>query len=263
MIIKRWEVVEKLCKLLFELSSSERMSIMLEIQKKKLKLSHISKNLDLAVTEASRHLQRLSEARLVEKDVEGTYRLTPFGELTLSLLSGLDFISRNRDYFMEYDISPLPYEFINRIGELAGGELGVDIFKNIHDVEIMLQEAQEYVWILSDQILMSTAPILVEKVKSGVEYRIILPKDLVPPTDYKHVALSSVKGVQRKVLPKVDVVIVITEKVATVCLPNQRGKIDYIGFGGSDPKFHKWCKDLYLHHWEKAKLVTGYAVHSR
>ena len=256
--------MERLCKLLFELSSSERMNAMLEIQKQRLRLSHISKKLNMTVTEASRHLQRLSEAKLIQKDVEGAYGLTPFGELTLSLLSGLGFISRHRDYFMEYDIFPIPYEFISRIGELTEGGLGADTLKNIHQVEIMLQEAQEYIWILSDQILMSATPIIGEKVKSGVEYRVIVPEGLVRLPSYKPLPTpSSAPGVQRKVLPKVEVVIVMTEKVAVFCLPNRSGRIDYIGFGGSDPKFHKWCKDLYLYYWEKAKPITSLIPHTR
>jgi predicted transcriptional regulator len=228
------------------------MNVMLELQKQRLKLSHISKKLDMTVTEASRHLQRLSEARLIQKDVEGLYGLTPFGVLTLSLLSGLGFASRYRDYFMQYDVSRIPYEFINRIGELGEGGLGADTFRNIHETEKMFQEAREYVWILSDQILMSAGPIVGERVKSDVELRVILPESLLPPPDYKPILPSSLGGVQRRVLPKVEVVIVMTEKVATFCLPNQSGKIDYTGFGGSDPKFHKWCRDLFLYYWEKA-----------
>jgi predicted transcriptional regulator len=244
-------VLEKLCKLLFELSSSERINVMLELQKQRLKLSHLSKTLDMTVTEASRHLQRLSKARLIQKDVEGLYGLTPFGVLTLSLLSGLGFVSRYRDYFMEYDVSCIPHEFIDRIGELGEGGLGADTFKNIHETEKMFQEVREYVWILSDQILMSAGPIVGERVKSDVELRVILPESLLPPPDYKPILSSSPGGVQRRVLPKVEVVIVMTEKVATFCLPNQSGKIDYTGFGGSDPKFHKWCRDLFLYYWEE------------
>jgi len=251
-----------MCKLLFELSSSERMNIMLEIQKQRLKLSHISKKLDMTVTETSRHLQRLGEARLIEKDVEGLYGLTPFGVLVLSLLSGLGFVSRYRDYFMEYNMSRIPYEFISRIGELAEGGLGAETLKNLEETEKMFREAREYIWILSDQILMSAAPIVAEKVKSAVEYRVILPEGIVQYPDYKPL-IPSAPNFQKKVLPKVEVVIVMTEKVAAFCLPNQSGKIDYTGFGGSDPKFHKWCKDLYLYYWEKAKPVTSNTPHSR
>lgn len=229
------------------------MNVMLEIKKEKLKLSHISKKLDMTVTETSRHLQRLSEAGLIRKDIEGLYGLTSFGVLTLSLLSGLDYVSRYRDYFMEYDASGIPYEFIDRIGELAEGGFGVDTLRNIDETEKMFGEAQEFIWILSDQVLMSAAPIIGEKVKSALAYRVILPEDIVrQSTNIPQIPLSAPR-IQKKVLPKVEVIIVMTEKFAAFCLPNREGRIDYRGFGGNNPKFHKWCKDLYLYYWEKAK----------
>jgi predicted transcriptional regulator len=246
--------MERVCKLLFELSSSERMNIMLKIQKQRLKLSHISRKLDMTVTEASRHLQRLSEARLIQKDVDGLYGLTPFGALALSLLSSLDFVSKYRDYFVEYDVSPLPYEFIDRIGELMEGDFGAETFKNLEETEKMFREARKFIWILSDQVLTSTAPTVAERVKFPFEYKVILSETAMPP-DSKSPIPSTTPRVQKKVLPKVDVVIVMTEKVAAFCLPNRSGRIDYRGFGGTDPKFHKWCKDLFLYYWEKAKPI--------
>lgn len=248
------DFTENLCGLLFELSSKERMNVLVRIQEQKLKLSKLSKELDMTVTETSRHLERLIKAKLIQKDVDGSYCLTLFGELTLSLLSGLDFISRNMDYFLEHDIFCIPCEFISRIGELRESNLGVDTFKNIHSVGVMFQEAQEYIWILTDQILTSAGSIVEEKMKRGIELRSILPEDLVPPPGYKLPPLTS--GIQRRVLPTVKIVIVMTEKVAAVCLPNLRGKMDYTGFGGEDPKFHKWVKDLYLYYWEQAKPAT-------
>jgi predicted transcriptional regulator len=227
---------------------------MLEIQKQRLKLSHISKKLDMTVTETSRHLQRLSDARLIQKDVEGLYGLTPFGALVLSLLSGLGFVSKYRDFFMQYDVSCIPYEFVDRIGELAEGGLGADTFKNLEETEKMFREAREFIWILSDQVLSSSAPIVADRVKDEFEYRVILPVIAMPP-DSKSPIPSTTPGVQKRVLQKVDLVIVVTEKVAAFCLPNLNARIDYTGFGGSDPKFHRWCKDLFLYYWDKAKPV--------
>ena len=78
--------MKRLHKLLFELASAERMNIMLELKKEKLKLSHVSRKIDLTVTEASRHLQRLNESKLIQKDIDGYFALTSFGDLALFLL---------------------------------------------------------------------------------------------------------------------------------------------------------------------------------
>jgi len=241
-----------LCKLLFELSSSERISVMLEIQKQRLKLSHISKKLDMTVTEASRHLQRLSEAKLVEKEVEGSYKLTPFGELTLSLLSGFDFISKHRDYFITHTIAHLPHEFISRIGNLMNCTFTDDVMVAFHRTENLIQEAQEYVWILSDQILMSTLPFLEKAVKRGVEFRLILPEDMIPPPGFK--PIPPIRLIERRTLKSVDVIITVSEKKeARVAFPTIDERMDYVGFGSTDESSHKWCRDLFLYYWERAK----------
>lgn len=239
--------MEELCKLLFELSSPERMGILLEIQSQGLKLSHISQKLDLTVPEASRHLQRLSKAKLVRKNVEGLFELTALGSLVLSLLSSLKFVSENDQYFLGHDTSHIPIEFIGRLGELSSGEFGADVMTGFRIAEMMLQDAREYIWIMSDQVLSNVAPIIVDKMKNGVEFRFISPEKLVLPP-----GVRPAPGAQRRALPKVEAIILMTEKEAIFCLPDKDGKIDYVPLIGKDARFHRWCRDLYIHYWERA-----------
>jgi len=231
---------------------------MFEIQRRRLRMSHISQKQKLTITETSRHLQRLSEDTLIQKDSNGLYGLTPFGTIALSLLSGLRFVSENRTYFLEYDISKIPYEFINRIGELEEAQYQPETLRNLEEGENKMQEAQEFIWILSDQILTSSIQPLTEKIKSTFDLRIVLPEGMFPP-DSKSRLPSTIPAVQKRGLPKVEVTIVTTEKYGIVCLPNRKGKKDYTGFTGTDPKFLKWCKDLFLHYWEQAKPIGPHA----
>jgi predicted transcriptional regulator len=115
--------VGNLADLLFELSSEERMDILVKLNRKPMKLSHIAPELKITVAEASRHLQRLSDTGLIQKNSDGLYAVTPYGSLVLSLMPGLDFTSRNRGYFSEHLVSVIPHKFRNRIGELATGTL--------------------------------------------------------------------------------------------------------------------------------------------
>jgi predicted transcriptional regulator len=229
------------------------MDTMLEIQKQRLKLSHISKKLNMTVTETSRHLQRLSEVKLVQKDVEGLYGLTSLGELTLSMLSGLNFVSQNSQYFLEHDASILPYEFLNRIGELTESSFQNDIISSFAYEEGIFREAVEYIWAMADQVHWSAPPIITEKIKEGVELRAILPSDIVPPKGYR-----PVDGVERRILKKVDLNIIVTEKEATFSLPFLNEKIDYSQFVSKDEKFIKWCHDLFLYYWERAKSIISF-----
>jgi predicted transcriptional regulator len=55
----------------------------------------------------------------------------------------------------------------------------------------------------------------------------------------------------------VGIRVVVTEKHAGFSLPLRSNRANYRAFNGdADPKFYKWCKDLYLYYWEKAKPVT-------
>jgi len=242
-----------LSSLLFELSSDERMTILKNLHKEELKLSHIAKRQDITVPEASRHLQRLSEAQLIQKDSEGLYHLTSYGELALRQLSGLDFILGNRQYFLEHDTSHLPYKFISRIGELTLGSLNKDVLACIASAELVLKQAEEYCWSLTDQVIASSSTIIEEKIKSGIKFRTILPEKLVSPPGY-----NPAQGVERRTLPKIELRVLVTEKEAMFGLPFLNGQMDYAQFMSKDSKFYKWCEDLYLFYWEKAKPILSF-----
>lgn len=246
---------ERLQGLLFELSSSERMAIMLELQRQALKLSALSNRLHLTTPEASRHLKRLNEAMLIQRDAEGLYGLTSFGSLVLSQLSGLDFSARNMELFQEYDASCLPYDFVSRLGELAGGRFVSETFRVLEETERAFREAQEFIWILSDQNLALLGRVLAEKLGS-VEFRFILPEGAYLPDRVAPIP-STMTGVQKRVLPKVEITIVVTERQAGFGLPTRGGRRGYRSFIGEDPRFYKWCRDLYLHHWDRAKLFVS------
>lgn len=248
--------MEGLHKLLFELSSTERMNILLELQSRKMKLSNISRKLDLTVTEASRHLQRLDDAKLVSKGADGLYGLTPYGELVLSQLSGLGFVEEHRDYFLEYDASCLPHEFISRFGELADGEVMVEPFKAIEEIERKFREAQKFVWVLSNRSFAPLERVMMSRLNASFDLRMIFPEGTYLP-DGQAVILSTAPGVQKRVLPTVDIRVIVTEKDAGFSLPLRSSKLNYGAFHGETPKFHKWCQDLFLYYWEKAKPFTS------
>lgn len=241
--------MEDLCHLLFELSSMDRLRILNSLQEINLKLSQVSKELDMTVTEASRHLQRLSDIQLITKDVDGAFLITPYGKLALRLLSGLSFISVNRPFFMDHDALRLPADLIDRISVLSKAELNTDIVRVLAHVDEMFSQAEEYIWVMSySHSLPSTIPIVEDRLQNEVVLQRIFPEEIVPPKRED----ETIPGPCRT-LPKVDFRIMMTEKEAMCSLPTMDGKNDYSSFISSDPVFHKWCKDLYGHYWDKAE----------
>ena len=244
--------MEPLCDLLFELSSTTRLELMTKLQNGGQKLSHLSHELDLPTSEVSRHLQRLSEAKLIQKDFSGLYVLTSYGEEVYGQLKGLEFISRNRDFFNDHRVSSIPYEFHNRMGELAASTLGDHIFTGLEEAEKSIASTKELMWIMTDRVFNRLALTLAGKLSSTLDSRIILPEGIMPQ-DREAPIPSTAPGVQKRVLPSVDVVILVSDNDAVVCILQQNGKMDYTGFRARDPLSYKWCKDLFLYYWDKAK----------
>lgn len=245
--------MERLGNLLFELASEDRLRILVKLQEKPTRLTQISESLKLTVQETSRHLSRLSEAKLITKDPEGTYRLLPFGEDLLLLFPGFEFLSKHRDYLNTHNISRLPKEFISRIGDLEKCTFQDDVFAALHLADNVIREAKDYVWIIGNQVLMSTVSLLEETIKRGATFRLILPEDLLPPPGFK--PLPYVPGkIERRTLKQVDATIIMSEKEARVAFPTADGKMDPSAFASSEPIPRTWCKDLYEYYWRNALM---------
>jgi predicted transcriptional regulator len=220
----------------------------------------LSKKLDFTVQETSRNISRLAEAKLITKEADGCFRLTPYGEETLNLLEGFNFLSKHRDYFATHTLSTIPKEFSNSLASLSGCQLVDDVMVAFSNVESMIQKAEEYIWILSNQILVSTLPYLEESLKRGVEFKLILPITVNPPKDalermYSPIFLQAVKAgkLENRFLDKIDVLICLSEKeVAALGFLNADGRLDYHGFRAVDELSFRWTKALYSHYWNMA-----------
>jgi predicted transcriptional regulator len=235
--------LENLCDLLFELSSEERMKIMRSLLQESLKLTHVSQKLEMTVTETSRHLQRLSDVKLIHREADGRFSTTKYGELAIMLLSNLNFISGNRQYFLEYDVSNLPYEFSNRLGELMSSTFESDAVRVLDRVTTILGEAEDYIWAHSYHIFPNHIPLLEKKVNKGVDFRGIYPTDFVLTSNIVH---------HLRFIQKINLRILVTEKEAMVGFLHQSEQPRYSGFFSKDVKFRKWSKDIHQHYWEKA-----------
>lgn len=213
-------------------------------------MQQIAKSLDMNVTEAFRHLQRLGDAKLVEKKVDGKYAITSLGNLAIGLLSNLDFILKNGDYFLEHDVSCLPYEFVNRLGELSNGEFCGDTLGTLNRVRQMVYDAEEYIWAMAEQSESSHVQVTNEKVAKGLEFRFIMQQNLantirvVPEVEHLK---------ERRCLERICVTFLISEKESTVHFRRRNGEMHYIGFFGKDEKFRKWTRDLFMYYWGRAE----------
>ena len=264
-------ILKALQTLLFELAGPDRLDILLALKKRPLRLSHLSKKLDFTVQETSRNVSRLAEAKLVVKEADGNFRLTPYGEETLNLIDGFSFLSKHRDYFTTHTLSALPKEFSYSLASLNGSKLVDDVMVLFSNVERMIQKAEEYIWLLSNQVLVSTIPYIQEALKRGAKFRLVLPKLVAPPKDameriFSPVFLDAMKTgkFELRFLETVDLQICLSEKeVAALCFLTTEGKMDYHGFRAEDELSFKWTKALFSHYWNMATRQENGTVFSR
>jgi predicted transcriptional regulator len=270
MVVEAW-ILESLQNLLFELAGADRLEILFELRNCPLRLSYLSKRLDFTVQETSRNVSRLAESKLVVKEADGNFRLTPYGEETLKLLDGFDFLSKHSDYFATHMLSILPKEFSYNLASLKGSQLVDDVMVAFSNVEGMIQKAEEYIWILSNQVLVSTLSYIQEALKRGVEFKLILPKMVAPPKDAHErmlspIFLQAIKAgtFEIRFLKKIDVQICLSEKeVAALCFLNTEGKMDYHGFRATDELSLKWTEALYSHYWGVATREENGIIFSK
>ncbi len=245
------DTLEGVEKLYFELASESRLGILRELAEKNWKMNDLARKLDLTTTETFRQLQRLVEARLAEKQPDGSYTITQYGKLVLHLSNSLEFVHKHRDYFTKHDLSKLPNQFLSRLGELSTATLQTDSIVNINAAARITAEADEFMWGGGAEQPLDIGPAVRANLPKGVKYRWLFPERFIPK--HSEVPHEISRFVEWRSLEDIPVNIVMTEKEAgiTFCLID--GKADYAGFVGKDIAFRNWVRDLFLHYWDKSK----------
>lgn len=242
---------EKLLDALFyELASPDRLAILRELCGSALKMQDLARKLDMTATEASRQLQRMSQAKLIERGPEGTYSTTLYGRLLLTLCNPLQVAYSHDEYFLTHDIQRVPAPFVNRLGELSGATLVNDLNDNLARWEKLIREAQDHLWVMTPQTMGHLSKLAAEKLQESIKLRSIT---LEGGKDSK-ASLPQGKAVERKLLPQVPVILIVSEKEGSVAFPRSDGNVDFASFFGCDNSFMGYVVDLYLFYWGQAKL---------
>jgi predicted transcriptional regulator len=256
--------MENLYELLFELSNEDRYRILIQLDSEEMTITSLSNTLNLSKQEVSRHISRLSNAKLSQKRTDGSYYLTEYGKLALKQIPGLNFISQHKEYFSTHTLSSIPLEFINRIGDLQNSTYSDDVMVVLYNIEKLIEEAEEYVWEITHEYPGNTYQLETEAYRKGVSLKCIQPEGWVPspqleaavrPEDREAIQKAWIKGLlEVKTLKQLDIFLYMSEKeVAIVGFPNINRKFDYLGFSSKDQQTHKWCLDLCNYYWKNAK----------
>jgi predicted transcriptional regulator len=256
--------MEKLSNLLFELSNEDRLVILQQLARKPAKIAHISRKLNFTVQETSRNMSRLSDAHLVRRIGDGSFKITEYGKNTLSFLPGLEFLSKHAEYFASHTLSYLPHEFFCRLGDLRNCNSFDDIMLAFYEIEKMMDAAEKFLWISSDQRLFSSIPHIKKALENGAKLRLMMPIDLsFPKSWFEQESMREYIVVEKKArkegrveqrwLDRVDTIIGLSEKITgKLFFPTANHDFDYKGFTVVYKTSHKFCLDLYEYYWDRA-----------
>jgi predicted transcriptional regulator len=242
---------DRLSEIHFLLSSADRRRIIEELQTQNLKLNEVAKKLDITATEAYRQLQRLTDARLLEKIPDGKYRSTPYARLVLESSSTMDFLSRHREYFLDHDTSLIPPQFRVRFGELSKTVLLTEAVVNLNTSTEVFNSAEKRIDAMNNQHMRHNAQILRKQSLKGVKVRSLLQENMVEIM--KEDPIVAGQSWEIRTIPRICAIVIQTEKIVGIALPKLDGKMDYQVFEGRDPESMKWASDLFEDQWNKAR----------
>jgi len=240
--------------MLFEMSNEIRHNILLLLQEKPERMTHIGNKLELTLPEISRHLSRLSESNLIRKDVANYYNLTYFGESLLQYLKDLDFLSNNRGYFSAHDPTRIPDKYLRRLGELSEYGFTDNVMSFLHFIDTNIKEAQSFVLFIVDQYPLTAIDSIIKTAERGIEIKIIEKKDLTGPDvafDEAHLLaeIGEKPQIEINTLEENEVYLYASDKGCAVAFPTVNG-FDYTGFHTESPEAIEWSKDLFNEMWE-------------
>ena len=185
---------------------------------------------------------------LVQKKPEGTYGITEYGLLVLQFSASFEFIHNHRQYFSTHCVRRLPYQFLNRIGELSQADFKTNMMENINAAERVAREAEKYMWGGGAEQPLNIRATLEEGVSKGVKYRFLFPKRFIP----KQPTIPGLaQAAEMRSMEDLPFNVAMNEKEAGISFQFVDGRVDYVSFVGKDPVFVGWVKDLFLYYWDK------------
>jgi predicted transcriptional regulator len=245
-----------------ELAGEVRRDILLTLSKDNLKLSQLAKNLDVTIQHIHSNVNRLIDIGLVEKTSDNTVRLTTYGKTIVKQLPTFHFLTQHKDYFQDHTFGDLPLKFERRIGDLNNCSVVRGVVAVLQRWKFMYKEATEYINTITTQVPVDLIESLTEKVRSGVKLSYIMPEDVIIPKGTSEIlrkvswdSLLAEKKAERKMVKRVLVSTIVTDKSACVLFSNLKNEIDMnVMFWSDDNVFREWCQDYFRYMWYASDL---------
>jgi len=254
--------VEQTAREFLEISSEQRLNILLRLSKQQSKISTLAKELDATMPEVFRNFERMMKAGLIKKETDNTYSLTTYGRIVCQQVPSIHFASKNKKYFMTHDFGDLPQKFILRLSELNEQNHVKGFVKVLEKWKKVHLNAEKYIHNLMSEVPYSGDIIdcISNKLKNNVKIKSIISQNAIIPDERaelfekKNFQKFVKSGIlERRMKKTVSVVTLLNEKEACVIFPKINEGPDMSEmFYSSDNSFHEWCSDYFEDCWKNS-----------
>ena len=244
------ESSEELYDIIFEVSHEDRHKILMCLDNSNAKLTQIAKILNLKLSEARRHLSRLTKAELVLRNSDGAYSLTNFGAQILTQVENIKFFTENREYFQSHSVKQIPYEFQSRLGDLSNSSLLMNMMRFLKEIEDVIDYSTESLSIIVDEIPFTIISSIENAIKRGVKLRIISkPIESSERDKLAHIFISS--KVSHRTLDTPGVMLFVSNLKTAISFPDKLNKFTFTGFISKNVWTLNWSKEIFHKLWQQ------------
>ena len=249
------ESEEAIDKLFYELANESRLGILRELQVGERRLLEIARKMDLTDTEASRQIQRLTDALLIEKQPSGMFRITEYGMLLMQFSRSFGFALKFKKALLRRDLSTFPEAFTDRMGELLQATVTLEQYEMVNIFERIVAESDKYLHFIARRPMhiISQQAIARAGTINNFDLRSIFSEEKL---NLEFFSQHYNPLVERRIISQLPAELIVSEKSAVLSLGGSKGRTDYAIFTSKDPAFLNWANDLFDYYWQRGTPYT-------
>lgn len=237
------------------LTNPTRVKILNLLYENPQTLKNLNENIDISKPELSRHLTTMRDFGLVERS-ESINNLTTLGQVIVEILSPLDFIIKNFDFFQNHSLQDIPTFLLRDFDALLDAERidGLGYVMKKFEEKFTFQGEKTYA--MMDQPLGNSSDVR-SKVTKGYYIVPVYAKDENITDD---ILLASQNQFEIRKLQTVPIGLgKLDDKVGFLFFADKQGKIDFsTTFYVSNEIGMSFLNKLWSYYWDSAEFYKKY-----
>ena len=249
-----------------ELANKDRLRMLLFLKNNPARNTDLAREFGQNRAEITRNIDRLLDVGMVKKDIEGTFSITQIGFAIAEQIPFFLFISKNRDYFLGHTFGDLPKKFLQRLGELEKCTV-INGWSRVYENFInLISNSEQFIYAALSEITSEAYPMVFKAIyERNIKLKYIMPYDVNIPSDwaskvkqYHYYDLISKKVIERKIIQKLPLDILMSERQALIMFKGKKDEMDMgKAFLSNDKAFYDWCVDYFRYLWNTSEEFDG------